>query len=46
MDEYLVLGDNSLNSLDSRYFGPIRGENIIGKVFCRYAPAGRKGWVN
>jgi signal peptidase I len=44
-DEYLVLGDNSQNSFDSRHFGPIRGQAIIGKVCYRYAPAGRKGWV-
>ena len=44
-DEYFVLGDNSVNSLDSRYFGAIHGKSIAGKVFYRYSPAPRKGWV-
>jgi len=42
-DEYLVFGDNSKNSLDSRYFGPIQKSAILGKVVYRYAPANRKG---
>jgi signal peptidase I len=41
-DDYLVLGDNSKNSLDGRYFGPIKQEAIVGKVFYIYAPADRK----
>jgi signal peptidase I len=41
-DEYLVLGDNTRNSLDGRYFGPIKRSAIIGKAFYIYAPAGRK----
>lgn len=28
--EYLALGDNTLNSLDSRYWGPVRQFNILG----------------
>jgi signal peptidase I len=43
--EYLVLGDNSQNSLDSRYFGPIKRFSILGKVVYRYFPAHRKGWI-
>jgi signal peptidase I len=31
-DEFFVLGDNSLQSLDSRSYGPVRGDDIIGKV--------------
>ena len=41
-DEYLVLGDNTRNSLDGRYFGPIKRSAIIGKAFYIYAPADRK----
>ena len=31
-DEYFVLGDNRNNSADSRMHGPIRKDQIIGKV--------------
>lgn len=41
-DEYLVLGDNTRNSLDGRYFGPIKRSAIVGKAFYIYAPADRK----
>ena len=41
-DEYLVLGDNTRNSLDGRYFGPINRKAIIGKAVYIYAPADRK----
>lgn len=43
--EYFVLGDNSTNSLDSRYFGPVRRDAMIGKVVYIYAPAERKKWI-
>ena len=43
--EYFVLGDNSTNSFDSRYFGPVRRDAIIGKVVYIYAPAERKKWI-
>lgn len=35
-DYYFVLGDNRENSLDSRYFGYIPAEWIIGKAFMIY----------
>lgn len=41
-DEYFIMGDNSKNSLDGRYFGPIKRSAIIGKAFYIYAPADRK----
>jgi signal peptidase I len=40
-DEYVMLGDFSEIALDSRYWGPLPGGNIIGKVECRYWPPGR-----
>jgi signal peptidase I len=30
MREYAALGDNTTNSLDSRYWGPVKQFNIIG----------------
>ncbi len=36
--QYFVLGDNRLNSRDSRSFGFIEDESIIGKVVLRYWP--------
>ncbi|GHV93528.1 hypothetical protein AGMMS50268_40310 [Spirochaetia bacterium] len=30
--EFIALGDNSLQSFDSRSYGPVRSDNIIGKV--------------
>ena len=32
MDQYFVLGDNRAQSMDSRYHGPVRRAQIIGKV--------------
>ena len=37
-DQYFVLGDNRLNSLDSRSFGPIPADQIVGRVALRYWP--------
>ena len=31
-DEYFVLGDNREESTDSRFFGPVKQQDIIGKV--------------
>ena len=36
--EYLVLGDNRAHSTDSREFGPIEGDRIVGRVWMRYWP--------
>lgn len=35
-DEYFVLGDNYLNSYDSRDYGPIKKATIIGKVIFEF----------
>lgn len=38
-----VMGDNRENSADSRYFGPVPKENLIGVAFFRYWPLDRIG---
>lgn len=37
-NQYFVMGDNRPNSMDSRSFGPVPGDRIIGRVFLRYWP--------
>ncbi len=39
----LVFGDNSENSYDSRYWGPVPENRIIGKAFVRFWPFSRLG---
>ena len=39
-DEYPMMGDNRVNSLDSRSFGPINAGQIVGHVVLRYWPLG------
>jgi signal peptidase I len=41
IDEYCLLGDFSKNSLDSRYVGPIRRDQILGVVTVCYWPIER-----
>lgn len=40
-----VMGDNRPRSSDSREFGPIPFEDIIGEVFFRYFPANKMGLI-
>jgi signal peptidase I len=42
---YMVFGDNTLNSLDSRYWRFVPQDNVIGKAFFIYWPiSDRFGW--
>ena len=44
--EYLVLGDNRAHSTDSRAFGPIGADRIVGRVWMRYWPLMAWGTVH
>jgi len=44
-DEYYVLGDNRIASLDSRAFGPVPRKDIIGRTLVRGWPLDRFGLV-
>jgi signal peptidase I len=40
-DNYVMLGDNRIHSCDSRAWGSVHRDNIIGKVFAVYWPPDR-----
>jgi signal peptidase I len=42
---YFVMGDNRPQSQDSRYFGPISRDLIIGRAWLRYFPLNQIGFV-
>ena len=44
-DEYFVLGDNRVVSLDSRYFGAIDKKFIVGRALVRLFPFSKIGWL-
>lgn len=45
-NEYLVLGDNRSKSQDSRVFGFIPKERIVGRVIYRFWPLSEAGFIN
>ena len=45
-NSYFVVGDNTTNSLDSRFFGPVPRHAIIGRVSKAYWPWNRAGAVD
>ncbi|MEM1058778.1 MAG: signal peptidase I [Verrucomicrobiota bacterium] len=50
-DEYFVLNDspraryNDRPTLDSRHFGPLKGDAFFGRILYIVHPPGRRGWV-
>ena len=45
-DGYYVLGDDSRDSQDSRYEGPLAPKAIVGRAWLVVWPPGRIGFVN
>lgn len=44
--QYFVMGDNRPDSQDSRFFGPIARDLIVGRAWLRYFPLDRVGFVS
>ena len=45
-NEYFVLGDNTPNSNDSRFWGTVKADEFIGEPFLRVLPVNRLGMMN
>lgn len=45
-DYYMAMGDNTDNSEDSRYFGYVKKSRIRGKLFFRWMPFNRIGFMS
>jgi len=45
-NQYLALGDNTKNSLDGRYWGPVPATNLVGPAMVVYWPLSERwGWI-
>lgn len=44
-NEIFVMGDNRPRSSDSREFGPVSADSVIGNVFYRYFPSSKVGSI-
>jgi signal peptidase I len=44
-DGYYILGDNSNDSDDSRFNGPVWPEQVIGRAWLIVAPSGHRGFI-
>lgn len=44
-NQYIVMGDNRPDSSDSREWGPITGDEIVGEAFFRYWPTDSVGLI-
>ncbi|MDQ6632328.1 MAG: S26 family signal peptidase, partial [Verrucomicrobiota bacterium] len=42
-NHYMVMGDNTINSFDSRGWGDFPRENVIGKSYFIYWPIANRG---
>ena len=42
-NHYFMMGDNRTRSVDSRYFGPVPKDDIIGEALVRFWPVSRAG---